>query len=329
MESTAEPSADADENMRLAVERFRTKMEASNRQFLQDRMDEIEAMDLSTEKEKLSEMRKYWPDLTVRQNVCWMAAQSPEKVRQFHEEANVDRLSNVKSLYHRHMDGVDPPNGWTDKWRRMYLDTLQTVCNEVAFRSEEDNDFEVPPCYDLALFLKYASAVQDPDFRCAGMAPFDPPGSFVKETSDIPKDREDLIHHLHRYYLCEESFVQAYAYHDLEVRAAFQTGIGVKDKQAGHDAWYSMYLYCRRDPEDSDESHKDWAWRVVISEVATYGDHVEVYGQKPIFDSIVEFLDWYSSWLEYLDMDQVRKYVALNNGDWEHWELDSLPSVDG
>ncbi|KAJ5909686.1 hypothetical protein N7504_004329 [Penicillium tannophilum] len=39
MESTAEPSANADEKMRLAVERFRTKMEASNRQFLQDRIN--------------------------------------------------------------------------------------------------------------------------------------------------------------------------------------------------------------------------------------------------------------------------------------------------
>ncbi|KAJ5797669.1 uncharacterized protein N7503_006965 [Penicillium pulvis] len=317
MESTAEPPADAEENMRLAVERFRTKMEASNRQFLQDRMDEIEAMNLSTEEEKLLEMRTYWPGLKARNDIRWMATQPPEVVRQLHEEANVDRLSDVKSLYHRHMDGVEPPNGWTDEWRQMYLNTVQTVCNEVAFRSEEDNDFEVPPCYDLALFLKYASGVQDPDFRYAGMASFDPPGSLVKETFDISKDREDLIRHIHRYYLCEESWFQAYAHQDLEVRAGFQTGNGIKDKQSGHDEWYSMYLYCRRDPEDSDQSHKDWAWRVVISEVGTYRDHIEVYGKNPIFDSIVEFLDWYSSWLEHLDMDQVRKDVALNHGDWD------------
>lgn len=38
--------ADPDETMRLAVERFRTKMESSSQRFLQDRINEIEAMGL-------------------------------------------------------------------------------------------------------------------------------------------------------------------------------------------------------------------------------------------------------------------------------------------
>lgn len=48
--------AGLDETMRLAVERFRAKMESSNRQFLQDRIDEIEAMGLATEEEKLDKI---------------------------------------------------------------------------------------------------------------------------------------------------------------------------------------------------------------------------------------------------------------------------------
>jgi len=320
MENAAHLSANADENMRLAVERFRIKMKASNRQFLKDRIEEIEAMDLSTEEEKLMEMRTYWPGLKVKHNVRWMATLPPEMVRQFHEEANVDRLSDVKTLYHQHMDGINPPKEWTDEWCQMYLETLQTVLNEVAFRSEEDNDFEVPPCYDLALFLKYASGVEDPDFRYAGMAPFNPPGGPSKMTSDMSKAREDLIRDLHAYHLCEEDWIDAYKHNDIEVRAGFQTGIGVKEKQAGHDEWYSMYLYCRRDPEDSDHpSHKDWAWRVVISNAATVDNPMTVYGQKPIFDSIVEFLDWYSSWIDHLDMDQVRDDIALNFDEF-YWD---------
>jgi hypothetical protein len=41
-------SSDTDpaEIMRLAIEGFRAKMESSNRRFLQDRIDEIEAMGL-------------------------------------------------------------------------------------------------------------------------------------------------------------------------------------------------------------------------------------------------------------------------------------------
>ncbi|KAF7155366.1 hypothetical protein CNMCM5623_007437 [Aspergillus felis] len=317
MESTTQPSADADENMRLAVERFRTKMEASNRQFLQDRIDEIEAMNLSTEEEKLEEMRVYWPDLTVKHKDSLMSTARPEVVRQALEEGSVARLADVKTLYHQYMDGVSPPNFLSDEWRQMFLDTVQTVCNEVAFRDDEDNDFEVPPCHDLGLFLKYASTVEDPDFRYAGMAPFEPPGAYSKETSDISKDREDLIRDLHRYYLCEEAFLEAYTHDDLEVRVGFQTGIGVKYKMSGHDTWYSMYLYCRRDVEDSDQSHKDWAWRVVVSHATIVENPMTVYGQKPRFDSIVEFLDWYSSWLEHLDTGQVREDIALNcSGEW-------------
>ena len=56
------------ETMRLAVERFRTRKESANRQFLQDRIDEIEAMHFSSEKEKLYEMRGYWPDFGVQRD---------------------------------------------------------------------------------------------------------------------------------------------------------------------------------------------------------------------------------------------------------------------
>jgi hypothetical protein len=61
MANITEPSApDADEIMRQAVERLRTKMESSNRQFLQDQIDETEAMNFPTEEEKLERMHPYW-----------------------------------------------------------------------------------------------------------------------------------------------------------------------------------------------------------------------------------------------------------------------------
>lgn len=49
MDPSQQSLADADEAMRLAESRFRTKTEASNRQFLQDRIDELEARDLTDE----------------------------------------------------------------------------------------------------------------------------------------------------------------------------------------------------------------------------------------------------------------------------------------
>jgi hypothetical protein len=59
MDPSQQSDADVDEAMRLTVSRFRTKMEASNRQFLQDRIDEPEAMDL--DEEKLDKVSFYMP----------------------------------------------------------------------------------------------------------------------------------------------------------------------------------------------------------------------------------------------------------------------------
>jgi hypothetical protein len=59
---------DAGETMRLAVERFRTQMESANWQFIQDRIDEIKAKNLSTEEEKLDLMWYYWHDLREKQS---------------------------------------------------------------------------------------------------------------------------------------------------------------------------------------------------------------------------------------------------------------------
>lgn len=54
MAHTTQPSAhNADKIMRLGVEQFCTQKESSNRQFLQDRIDEIEAMNLPIKEEKI------------------------------------------------------------------------------------------------------------------------------------------------------------------------------------------------------------------------------------------------------------------------------------
>lgn len=309
MDSTQPDSADA--SMRLAIQNFRQKMESSNRQFLQDRITEISALNLPTEQEKLEKMRTYWWDLTEKRDESWLASASPEAARQAIDEGSVARLSDVSSLYHLHMDGIIP-SSTTPQWRTMLLDTLQKVCNEAAFRDEEDHDFVVPPCDDLVLFLKYASGIEEPDFRFEGLPSFHPPGS-AYHASLSPEDLED---HLCR-YVCSESFSDAYMHDDLEVRVGLNFGLGVKWKMSDHVEWYCLYLYCRRvvDEMDPDQSHRDWAWRVTISHAAVVENPQVVYGRKPRFDSIVEFLDWYGSWYEFLDLDQMRKDVALNCGE--------------
>jgi hypothetical protein len=98
-----------------------------------------------------------------------------------------------------------------------------------------------------------------------------------------------------------ENFVGGIVDEDSQVRVGFRTGTGCR---CGHDNWHSAHLYCRRFVEDSDPSHKDWAWRVVVFH-ADGENPTELNGRYPRFDSIPEFLGWYSSWLRHADLDQI------------------------
>ena len=204
------------------------------------------------------------------------------------------------------MDGILAPTLPTDEWRQMFLETVESVSNEAAFRDEEDedDDFHIPICHDLGHFIKYANGVDDPDFRKSGISEFRPvpfigfeeyafkdhPAVLAMPAPDITSHREILRSDLLE-SLCDEAFIEGIIDEDLEVKVGFRTGTGCHRE---HPRWHSAYLYCRRYVEDSDPSHKDWAWRVVVFHAD--GDNpTELYGRKPRFNSIVEFLDWYSS----------------------------------
>lgn len=90
---------------------------------------------------------------------------------------------------------------------------------------------------------------------------------------------------------------------DLEVKAGVITGTG---RIGENDEWYSTYLYCYREDETQYDhipdalNIQDWAWRVVF-----FGGNCKnfrvLYGRRARFDSIPEFLDWYSNRPNHLD----------------------------
>jgi hypothetical protein len=51
----------------------------------------------------------------------------------------------------------------------------------------------------------------------------------------------------------------------------------------------------------------------------------ELYVRQPRFDSVPEFLEWYSSWRSYLDMDRVQRNVSA----WSDDEVASDKEDDG
>ncbi|PYH88659.1 hypothetical protein BO71DRAFT_403679 [Aspergillus ellipticus CBS 707.79] len=284
-------------------------------------------MDLPTEEAKLDEIRRYWPGLgRVGYSLAVTPRQHPQRLcapvaRGTSRHAPRRRAHRV--LYHQHMDGVLAPTLVRDDWRQLYLDTVQRVCNEAAFR-DDDEDFEIPVCHELGVFLKYASGVCDADFRGAAMAPFEPTfgvgvgegGGEGDDAEQMASQREQLVKYLQD-SLCSEDFIGGVVDEDLEVKVGFETGLRGRHE---HDVWFSTYLYCRRYVEEGEEEKregedglKDWAWRVVMLH-ADLENPVTVYGRKLRFDSIPEFLEWYSSWLDRFDMSQLEEYTKCC--DW-------------
>ncbi|KAJ5912098.1 uncharacterized protein N7473_001401 [Penicillium subrubescens] len=219
------------------------------------------------------------------------------------------------------MDGIIPSSLITDEWRQAYLEVLKEVRDEAVVRmrqeqsdeEEEDDEKEeeevvdIPLCHELGLFLKYANGIQDPDFRSSGICPFEPVPA-VGITEYAFSERANLED-----YILDKANVDAYVDEDPDVKVGFLTGTGWR---AQHDEWYSAYLYYHQE-EDSrspDPSLKDWAWRVCVFH-AGLENSTALYGQYPRFNSLPEFLDWYSSWLEFVDMKVVKKNVRRHWGD--------------
>lgn len=251
----------------------------------------------------------------------WNDTVPPGPIRQARETSNVTRLEDVNSTFHQYIDGIIPATLVTDEWREMYLEVLQSMCNEATARDDEDEDFQIPKCVELGTFIKYADGVQDPDFRHSGICPFQPvfpvgvqsyafpdhPAVLALPAPDISTSREILRDYL-KDYIIDETCIQGTLDEDLEVKVGFETGLGCRQD---HDEWRSAYLYCRSDDEAA-TSLKEWAWRVVIFHADGENPTI-LYGRQPRFDSISEFLDWYCSWLDYVDMDEVRNGLYYEN----------------
>ncbi|PYI00313.1 hypothetical protein BO78DRAFT_402147 [Aspergillus sclerotiicarbonarius CBS 121057] len=319
-DTTPTSVSDADETMRQAIVCFRNRMEAANRKFIQDRVDEIETLGLATEEEKLYKIRAYWGLCDVGKGGipgCG-GPMSPKRFREGLERRQVTRLADVPAVPHHQIDGIQQRASWnTEARQKLYLETVQQVCQAAAeeFAARYPDDDEpvgvIPPCDELACFLRHVNSVRDMDMRISGMAPFHPVlhlGGRREDDEDDDGDDLGVLGEKPRKALEEVQFTKIMTFgsvgHDIEVKVGFITGEGCD--MDGYTEWFSAYLYCRRWVEDDDPRHRDWAWRIFF-----FDDGIEnprtLYGHYPRFDSISEFLDWYSSWPDYLDMDRLRR----------------------
>ncbi|KAJ5210045.1 hypothetical protein N7491_009857 [Penicillium cf. griseofulvum] len=142
----------------------------------------------------------------------------------------------MKNIFHEHMDGIIPSTLVTDEWRQIFLDTVESVCNEASEQYEdEDENFHIPRCDELGHFIEYANGVQDPDFRRSGICPFEPvpyfgiddltspDGSTVQAQPPTAEFRE-LIKKRLKDDILSDDFMSGTVDEDLEVKVGFQTG---------------------------------------------------------------------------------------------------------
>ncbi|GAB1193696.1 hypothetical protein APSETT444_002920 [Aspergillus pseudonomiae] len=327
-------ASDADATMRQAVDRFRVRMGAANRQFIEDRIAEIEARGLASEQEKIQQMAEWRHFGALDTDDEPGGCNNPATERTANRFRRTRRLAEVPALAEDALplfaiDGIYPARLRTDEARQIYLDTLQEVFQQQAeeWAAAEGED---PPGRSRAA----TSWVADPDFRRSGVAPFAAGLYVMSGLEEVLTEGLDWSEQRERYHervrqecarlrenleddqvsrLINKISIIAAPDCDLEVKAGLVTGEGY----VGHyPRWYSAYLYCRQRPdEDEDEETQDedddapdarniqdWRWRVVFMEFE--GDSYEgqiLYGRKPRFDSISEFLDWYGSWPDHFD----------------------------
>ncbi|KAF4220876.1 hypothetical protein CNMCM6457_002162 [Aspergillus fumigatiaffinis] len=297
----------ADDTMRLANTRFRRKMAAANHQFLQDRINEINAKGLPTEEEKRRLLGQY-------RHIDHPLPQDNTAV------ADLDIPAVLNGLpAHEPADGVLlPPLLRTEQWREMYVDTVQRVCQRqadaiVADDSDDDEEEEeeeeedelepvtIPRCDEPALFLKYAQGVVDVDFRHSGIAPFTPawstgvkdeelegldddqrrekladPELLTREQEGLQRELEDEL---------SNKLLEAYIDGDLDVRAGFRHP---QSRMLAASAATSVHThYTMMGTRIAGYTQR----RVVVFQAEVVNPSV-LYGRKARFDSIPEFLDW-------------------------------------
>ncbi|KAL4878343.1 hypothetical protein BJY04DRAFT_221279 [Aspergillus karnatakaensis] len=228
---------------------------------------------------------------------------------------------------------------WREMYIDTVQRICQAQADKIAAEFDDDDEerLVIPRCDELALFVKYAGGVVDADFRDSGIAGFEPAylvGVREEELAGLDEDqrREKLAdpalferekERLDELLNLDSEFekMRVFIDEDLDVRAGFLTGTGY-NRWLEYRMWYSAYVYCRlwTDEEEGEgkgygndeievekeapvqdaDNIKEWGWRVVVFQAEGENPSV-LYGRRPRFDTIPEFLEWYASWPDYMD----------------------------
>ncbi|KAE8374820.1 hypothetical protein BDV26DRAFT_295582 [Aspergillus bertholletiae] len=230
---------------------------AANRQFIQDRIAEVEARGPATEQEKITRMAKWryfgmlYPDNTPIYNNNRTEERTENRFRQIRCLAEVSALEE---------DALP-----------IFAGVFQRQTEEWAAAEGDDHPRLIPCCEELGRFLTCAHEVADPDFRRSGVAPFEAGPDVMSGLEEILAEEPDSSVQREQYHECvrqecarlrenlEDDHISrlinkisiiASPDCDMEVNAGLVTG----ECYVGHyPGWYSTSLYCRQRPDDGED----------------------------------------------------------------------------
>lgn len=232
----------------------------------------------------------------------------------------MEEVEDVLSFTHPLENGIEPgKSNYTQPWDMAQIEFMEAYINRRAslrfLGPLRLND-------EFISFVKYASrGVKDPDFRKSGICEFYPrwgPSTW-EDPQDRWKDPQDRsrwnwkrdgggMHYFHFAGQRVHVLSQCFAGGTLWSRDGLVTA------DTGR-LWSSYYILCKKggtesavDISSSKEQYTQangWHWRVLFVDGSKDPQNSEF--TLHLFDSIVEFLQWYGSWYDRLDMGRVRE----------------------
>lgn len=227
-------------------------------------------------------------------------------------EAEVNSLADIQSLIEKHwlFDGTRPPVG--EELREKFLRVLEEVLNlrkdgEVVLENKEEDDERLEVPAELAEFLSFTNGVFDADFRHCGICDFVMVDEKYDEDEELLRGRLETAADPHEWVYMGGDYLDD----EIEVVA----GVVLDSRQQWpecapeykENTWMSMYAYCRPVPglDDEEDTEEDFSWRVVF-----YHRINEIDREVFTFTSIAEFLGWYATWDERMNMEDMRRAIS-------------------
>ncbi|KAK0101947.1 hypothetical protein ONS95_001244 [Cadophora gregata] len=319
-----EMSSSQDATIKSALEIFPRKMREGNKLFLMGRVEEIRSLNPPTEKDELDKMSRFWFEgypaaewPSPGSNQAHVVYRSTSRIYEtfWAQETAVTSIDELLLLEHPLSDGMDCGDAkFTPPWDRDQIEMMERWINKKAGMGEDGplrmND-------EFISFVKYAPrGVRDPDFRkssiCEFLPRWTPRGNYCVPCNENPDEGT-------WYFQSDEDGNQSFEadgqkYDLLTYTQAGRTRCPWNSHVMGllERIWTSYYVFCKKTEKNAPDIQRNhelyteengWQWRILFFDDRFETGVFAVY----LFDSIVEFLEWYGSWYDRLDMTEVRK----------------------